>query len=197
MSQMVEVQGSGLEPYIDGLGELRIAVFREYPYLYDGSLDYERDYLRSYSQCPQSFVALVLDDGKVVGASTCIPMIHGDPEFQAPFIAAGHDLTRICYFGESMLLPSLRGRGLGKEFFARREAYAHRIAAKVTTFCAVDRPTDHHRRPQGYRPLDTFWHSQGYAQQPGLQATFHWKDLDDSDDTPKPMTFWTKGDLGP
>ena len=41
------VHGPELEPFIDGLGRLRIAVFREYPYLYDGSLDYEREYLKA------------------------------------------------------------------------------------------------------------------------------------------------------
>ena len=36
-----EVSGEALVPWLDGIGKLRIAVFREYPYLYDGSLAYE------------------------------------------------------------------------------------------------------------------------------------------------------------
>ena len=34
---------------VPDLARLRIGVFREFPYLYDGSLDYERDYLADYA----------------------------------------------------------------------------------------------------------------------------------------------------
>ena len=43
-----ELSGPALEPWLDALGALRIRVFREYPYLYDGTLEYEREYLRTY-----------------------------------------------------------------------------------------------------------------------------------------------------
>jgi GNAT superfamily N-acetyltransferase len=190
--QLIELNGSALEPYIDGLGALRIAVFRDFPYLYDGSLDYERDYLQCYVKCPRSMVALALDGGRVVGATTCMPMSDEGPEFQEAFIKAGYDLATICYFGESILLPEYRGRGLGKEFFRLREAHAQKLGAKLTTFCAVDRPADHPLRPAGYRPLDTFWQSQGYTKQPELRCTFVWKDIDEAAESPKQLTFWTK-----
>ena len=190
--QIIEVHGAELEPYIDGLGRLRISVFREYPYLYDGSLEYERDYLTSYLKSPRSFVALVLDQGQVVGATTCMPMADEGPEFQAAFVNAGYDLENICYFGESILLPEYRGQGLGKEFFQRREAHARSIAATITTFCAVDRPSEHPRRPAGYTPLDGLWTKQGYTKHPELQATFVWKEIDEAAESSKTLTFWLK-----
>ena len=52
MLRLQNFHGPELEPHLDALGTLRIAVFREYPYLYDGSLEYEREYLRSHDQCP-------------------------------------------------------------------------------------------------------------------------------------------------
>ena len=190
--QIIEVQGPALEPYIDGLGRLRIAVFREYPYLYDGSLEYEREYLTSYLKSPRSFVALVLDEGQVVGASTCVPMSDEGPEFQAAFVKAGYDIETICYFGESILLPEYRGQGLGTEFFLRREAHAQRLGSKLTTFCAVDRPAHHPLRPAGYHPLDGFWNKQGYTKHPELQATFVWKEIGEAAESPKTLTFWLK-----
>ncbi len=39
------VTGIAVEPWLDALAQLRIAVFRDYPYLYDGDLSYERRYL--------------------------------------------------------------------------------------------------------------------------------------------------------
>ena len=190
--KIIEVNGPELEPYIDGLGRLRITVFREYPYLYDGSLEYEREYLTSYLKSPRSLVALVLDQDQVVGATTCVPMADEGPEFQQAFINAGYDMQTICYFGESILLPEFRGRGLGKEFFQRREAHARKHAFQITTFCAVDRPGDHPRRPAGYTPLDGLWTKQGYTRHPELQATFVWKEIDEAVESPKTLTFWLK-----
>ncbi len=189
---ILELNGKALEPYLDGLGALRIAVFREYPYLYDGSLDYEREYLQCYVKCDRSMVALVIDDDQVVGATTCMPMVEEGPEFQEAFLKQGYDLSTICYFGESILLPQCRGRGLGKDFFVRREAHARKIGTSLTTFCAVDRPSDHPLRPAGYRPLDDFWKATGYTKHPELQASFTWKGIDEATESSKTLTFWTK-----
>ena len=35
------IQGPAIEPHIDDLARLRISVFRDFPYLYDGSHEYE------------------------------------------------------------------------------------------------------------------------------------------------------------
>ena len=186
-----ELSGPGLEPWLDALGALRIGVFREYPYLYDGTLEYEREYLRTYVNASGSLVVLVTDPtDTVVGATTCIPLRDEGPEFQQPFLEHGFDVKDVCYFGESILLPQLRGRGIGKEFFARREAHARKLGVRWTAFCAVDRPTDHPQRPAGYRPLDEFWIAQGYTKHPEMQATFLWKETGEAAESPKTLTFW-------
>lgn len=190
--EILNLHGPQLEPFIDGLGRLRIAVFREYPYLYDGTLDYEREYLKSYLNSPRSLVALVLDRGEVVGATTCVPMADEGPEFQEAFIKAGYDVEDICYFGESILLPDYRGRGLGKEFFKRREAHAQTLGAEITTFCAVDRSHYHPLRPAEYVSLDGLWTKQGYVKHPELQATFEWKEVGETEESAKTLTFWLK-----
>lgn len=190
--EILSLHGAELAPYLDGLGQLRISVFREYPYLYDGSLEYERDYLQTYLHTPRSLVVLVLDTGRVVGATTCIPLADEGAEFQQPFLQAGYDLSQVCYFGESILLPEYRGRGLGRVFFQRREAHAQALQLPVTAFCAVDRPATHPRRPADYEPLDAMWEKMGYQKLPQLQATFHWKEIDEAAESPKTLTFWLK-----
>jgi GNAT superfamily N-acetyltransferase len=187
------VAGEALKPYIPALGALRIAIFREYPYLYEGTLAYEESYLQVYLNCPRSLVGLAFADGELVGATTCLPMEDEGPEFQAPFIAHGYDLAKICYFGESILLPEFRGMGAGKAFMHIRESHARQLPGITwTTFCAVDRPAEHPLRPANYRPLDSFWTSQGYVKQPHLQTTFSWKEIGESAESPKSMTFWMK-----
>jgi GNAT superfamily N-acetyltransferase len=192
MLRLQNFHGPELEPHLDALGALRITVFREYPYLYDGSLEYERDYLRVYLRSKGSLVVLAFDDDRVVGATTCLPMLDEGPEFQAAFVKAGYDLSTICYFGESILLPQYRGQGIGKAFFTRREAHVQALGLKLSTFCAVDRPADHPLHPTGYRPLDDFWRSQGYTKRPELQAIFEWKEIGEEIESPKTLTFWTK-----
>jgi GNAT superfamily N-acetyltransferase len=188
-----ELHGPALNPWLDGLGRLRIDVFREYPYLYEGTLDYEREYLRTYVKSDHSLVVLVTDGrNEVVGATTCIPLRDEGPEFQEPFLKAGWKVDDVCYLGESILLPPLRGRGIGKEFFKRRETHAQNLGFKWTAFCAVDRPPGHPLRPDAYRPLDEFWRAQGYQKDSGLKAIFLWKEISEAAESPKSLTFWTK-----
>jgi len=187
------LQGAKLEPWLQALGELRIRVFRDYPYLYDGSQAYESDYLRRYMEARDALVVLVTDgDGKAVGATTCLPMAEEGAEFREPFEQAGHDPGELFYFGESVLLPEWRGRGIGKAFFDLREAHARSLGYRITTFCAVDRPEDHPSRPQDYRPLDGFWQSRGYEKQETLKARFPWKEIGQSEETEQSLTFWLK-----
>lgn len=190
--ELINFHGSELERRLDALGRLRIEVFREYPYLYDGSLEYEREYLKTYCRTDRSLVVLVFDGGEVVGATTCLPLADEGPEFQEAFLKAGYDLSGICYFGESILLPAYRGRGIGKEFFRRREEHARRLGLRIAAFCAVDRPPDHPRRPAGYEPLDAMWKKQGYTKHPELRATFVWKEIGEAAESPKTLTFWLK-----
>lgn len=192
MLRLGNFQGDEIEPYLDALGALRITVFRDFPYLYDGTLDYEREYLKVYMSCPRSLAVLAFHGDAVVGATTCIPMIDEAHEFQEPFLREGYDLSNICYFGESILLPQYRGRGLGKKFFQEREKHAQALNLGLTTFCAVDRPSNHPLRPASYQPLDEFWKSQGYVKQPHMQATFTWKEICEQEESPKTLTFWTK-----
>lgn len=186
------VTGGNVLPYLDAVAHLRIEVFREYPYLYDGSLHYEKEYLQTYAQAERSLFVLALKGDHVVGVSTAIPMVEGDAEFMKPFEDAGYNLEEILYFGESVLQKEYRGQGHGKAFFDEREAHAHRLGCTITTFCAVDRPSDHPLRPAGHRPLDGFWEKRGYTRHPELVAHYPWKDIDEDEETSKPLTFWIR-----
>ncbi|MCB1233093.1 MAG: GNAT family N-acetyltransferase [Verrucomicrobiae bacterium] len=186
-------RGPELEPHLDELGRLRITVFREFPYLYEGTLEYERPYLQTYLNTPRSLVVLAFDDDRMVGATTCLPMADECAAFKKPFLENGIAVEQVCYFGESILLPEYRGQGVGKQFFSLREAHADSLPdIRYTAFCAVDRPSDHPLRPDNYRPLDDFWNRQGYVKRPDLQCVFHWKEIDELTESPKTLTFWVR-----
>lgn len=191
--EIKQLHGKELEPWIDALGALRIAVFHEYPYLYDGTIEDERDYLKVYTRDPESLVVLVLnDEGVLVGATTCMPLTKEAPAFRKPFEEAGISVGEVLYFGESILLPEYRGKGLGKTFFDLREAHARKLGLKTTAFCAVDRADDHPAKPNDYRPLDGFWRARGYQKRPGMRAVFSWKENGATEETANTLTFWTR-----
>ena len=64
--------GAAIRPFIPDAARLRIAVFREWPYLYDGDAGYEREYLLTYSSHPDSLFVVAKSGHEVVGISTGI-----------------------------------------------------------------------------------------------------------------------------
>jgi len=53
--------GAALEARLDEVARLRIAVFRDWPYLYEGSMDYERSYLSTYRTSPGAILVGAFD----------------------------------------------------------------------------------------------------------------------------------------
>ncbi|WP_019593902.1 GNAT family N-acetyltransferase [Thioalkalivibrio sp. ALM2T] len=184
------VGGAGIVPYLEDVARLRIAVFREWPYLYDGSAEYEERYLQDYVDCPDSTLVLALEGDRVVGASTALPLAAAEAEFQAPFLEQGRDPAAYYYLAESVLEPDFRGQGAGHRFFDEREAAARRLGFAHATFCAVVRPDDHPRRPADYRPLDGFWKKRGYQRAEGRVGHFPWPDIGERQESLKPLQFW-------
>lgn len=192
-TEILRLSGPNLKPYVDQLGSLRIAVFKDFPYLYEGSLDYERKYLSTYLKTPDSHVTLIFAENELVGATTAILAKHEEDAFRKPFADAGYDPNQVCYFGESILLPNFRGLGLGKLFMADRLAFAMKFPEiGWAAFCAVNREPDHPLRPNPYRPLDTFWLEQGFKPIPGLTTSYAWRDIDQNHETTKTLQYWLK-----
>ena len=184
--------GNDILPALDDVARLRISVFRDFPYLYDGSLDYERDYLATFAKAEGAVIVAALDGTRIVGASTGCLLASEHEEFRRPFVTAGMDVARMFYCAESVLLPQYRGQGAGKRFFALRESHGRGLGCLKSTFCAVVRPADHPARPADYQPLDAFWRGLGYQQRDGFLTHFSWRDVGVSHDTAKPMQFWMK-----
>lgn len=191
--EIVKLRGPEAEAEFEAIARLRIEVFREYPYLYEGSLEYERHYLARYFRCPESVVFLVRSDGQIIGASTSLPLRYEDAAFQAPFHAAQIPVDQVFYFGESVLKKEKRGQGIGQRLMqARIDAGESAPGIRWLAFCAVVRAAEHPMRPPGYRGLDDFWKRNGFVPRPDLVTLFPWKDVGDTDETQHRMQFWTR-----
>lgn len=186
--------GAGILPVVDELAHLRIAVFRDWPYLYDGDAAYERRYLAAYAQSAASVCVVARNDqGETVGASTGLPLADDDDAFQRTFREHGLPVDQVFYFGESVLLAPWRGRGVGHAFFDAREAHVASLGRfRWTAFCSVRRAADDPRASEGHRTNDAFWRGRGYAPAAGMTCTLSWKERGADAPTPHVLDFWLR-----
>lgn len=192
---MIEVRvlaGDDIATYLDDIAALRLSVFRDWPYLYDGNMDYERQYVAGYRDHSGALLVAALHQGRLVGASTSTPMEDLTAEFAAPFTSRGIPRNEILWGPESALLPEWRGQGIGHRFFALREAHARSLGRSHVAFARVLRPDTHPSRPADARTNDNFWRREGYAPLDGVSVRFSWKDVGSADETEKPLQVWMK-----
>lgn len=186
-------RGEQAREYVRPLAQLRMEVFREYPYLYEGNYEYELKYLERYFRSPRSFMLMAFDGTEIVGATSALPLDDEDEDFQAQYKILGYRPSEIFYLGESVLLKDYRGQGLGREFMKQREKEAWRHKTfRYCSFCSVDRNSDDPRKPEGYRTLDHFWTTQGYKRIPEGLTYISWKEIGEEKETPKAMQIWIK-----
>ncbi len=180
------------EVTLAALAKLRMEVFYDWPYLYDGSLEYEREYLAQFIRQDQSVVIVARAGDQPVGMATASPLQSQSDDVREPLLRAGLKEGETFYFGESVLLPAWRGHGIGHAFFDHREKAAREAGGRVFTFCAVERPADHPLRPPYARELAPFWRNRGYAPLPGVTMDLAWKDRDTPGEVPHSMQFWAR-----
>lgn len=184
--------GSELTPYRDDLARLRMTVFREWPYLYEGTYEYEKNYLAAYLQNSDSLSYLVFDDDQLVGATTAIPGEASDEAFRGPL--EKHDLnpSDLLYLGESLLLPKYRGLGMGHRYFDIREEHARKLGLKKTYFCSVIREHNHPLKPKNARELTPFWKQRGYLPLEDAVVYYQWLDRGQKKEDKKGLQVWLR-----
>lgn len=186
------MRGNEIGKWLDDFAALRIRVFAEFPYLYDGDFAYERRYLSVYRESAEAIIVGAWDGDRLVGASTGTPMEDHADDFSGGWPETEYPVENVFYCAESVLLPEYRGQGIGGQFFEHREAHARALGRKWAAFCAVIRPEDHPMRPRGYVPHDGFWTRRGYRKLPGAIANFTWKDHGEAAESEKRLQFWIR-----
>ena len=184
--------GSTIADAVDDLATLRLEIFPEYPYLYQGKREDELTYLSSYAEAPDACVILACDGLTVIGAATGMPLIHEDAQIRDAFAGATFPLTEVYYVGELLFRPDYRNSGLGKKLLDRFEIHIRTLGRYRTLTCAtVERPDDHPLRPRDYTPITRFLARTGFARLPGVTTHFVWRETDGVK-RDHPMQFWSK-----
>jgi GNAT superfamily N-acetyltransferase len=192
MIRLVTLTGPAMVERLPDLARLRASVFRDWPYLYDAKPGVEDADMAAIASWDGAALILALKGDVAVGCATVYRLHTETANIQAPFLAAGEDLRRWCYFGESVLEPQYRGQGLGVGFFEAREAHAMSFPeVERATFCSVERPAAHPLRPAGAGDLHAFWNKRGY-QPTDLVCTMQWKQIDTEGKVENRLRFWAK-----
>ncbi len=180
------------QEYKNALAKLRIEVFRDYPYLYQGSIAYEEKYLDTFSQSEESIIVVAFDGSEVIGVSTGIPLKCEPDEVKQPWLDGAGDISNIFYFSESVLKKNYRGQGIGVKFFEAREQWAKQLNYEIATFCGVVRADNHPDKPADYIALDNFWTKRGYQKKEGFVCKMSWQEIHETTESEKELQFWYK-----
>ncbi|MCL5780740.1 MAG: GNAT family N-acetyltransferase [Firmicutes bacterium] len=197
MLEILFLKGKEAEQHVNELAMLRIKYFREYPYLYDGNLEYERLYLGSYINNEKAILVLAKDCDKIIGLSTAIPLVSDYHILEGAadiFSNSGLKPDEFYYFGEIIILPEYRGRGIASLIFKQQEEYARSLGYKGVCFLVVIREGDHPLKPKDYEEPDAKWMHMGY-EKTNTYTYFEWPTIQPSRETENvnnKMVYWIK-----
>jgi len=184
--------GSAVETCLEELASLRLNIFREYPYLYDGHREDELKYLRLYVDTPDAFVISVNESGEMIGAATGIPLRHEHASMVNPFADTSYPIDELFYVGEVLFYPSYRDRGLGMRLLGRIYEYVRNLGNYRYLTCATVVKQDNHPVcPESYIQIDRFLERTGFVMLPDVTTSFAWKEIDGIN-CEHPMQFWVK-----
>ena len=183
---------SNIESCLEPLAALRLEIFREYPYLYEGLREDELCYLKSYVAAPDACVILSQESGTIEGAVTGMPLIHEDAQMLSAFTENSLDVEGFYYVGELLLYQAFRNRGLGSKLLGQMEAHIRSLGKYCKLTCAtLERPDDNPARPLESTPITRFLAHSCFVMLPGVTTQFPWRETDGVK-REHLMQFWVK-----
>ena len=177
------------------LAEWRVKYFREFPYLYEGNLEYENEYTSIYISDDHSGFFVAEDAEEMVGIISGVPL-------QNPFMTeaatifkdTGLDPSAFYYIGEIMVHSGYRGQGIARKLMQHQEQFALDKGYTGSCFMAVERADDDPLRPEHYRNPAWIWQEAGY-QKTDIKSDFEYPTIQPNGEiqtVPNTMVFWVK-----
>lgn len=166
MYKITVLLGLQLLSIINTISDWRIKEFKEYPYLYEGNLEYEKDYSNAYVKTDKSSAAVAYDNDTVVGFLTGIPLIEDKetfPDTEREFVKYGFDPKTFYYFGEIIVDPQYRHKGIASKLFTILEnKVSQELGYKNVCFITIEHPENHPLKPTDYQDSSVIWQHLGY-----------------------------------
>lgn len=192
--------GKQIIPVIPEVAKLRIKMFREFPYLYEGGIkykEYEEKYLTSFIETSHALLVTLKDGNTIGGVATALPFISAGEHFVEvlqKFREQGLNPKDYFYIGDVIVLPEYQGQRFSVISVEKIENLARQWGYKHACLMTVMRDKNDPRRPKNYKDTDGIWAHLGYEKidiimnsvYPTIQANGNVKEV------PNPMRFWVK-----
>lgn len=170
------------EQEITQLAHMRATYFKEYPYLYDGSLDYEENYLGEYKEkAIDGYLVQAFHEknsekklvGILTGCGFCsdIEIVRdGAKLFEEKNISTQDRY----YLGEAIIIPEYQHKKILPRMLYKLGQKVIQLQ-KYTSLCflTVIREENDARKPEGYKSTDQLWGKLG-CYKADVTCSFEW-----------------------
>lgn len=190
------INGEELPSFVDLLMEWRLSYFREFPYLYEGSREYEERYLSGFVSHHESILVVARED-KVCGLLSALPLLSEfeiAAEVDSLCAALNVPASEVFYIGEVVVDKECRGTGVARRLIAEAERHAVSHSYRACCLLSVVREEDHPLRPQNYRSSDDVWRKLGYVRS-SVITQFEWPTIQSDGkvrNMSNDMRYWVK-----
>lgn len=185
------VFGKEILNYIPNISKIRLVGFEERPYLYNGNMEKEEEYVSGYSSTDQSALFLAYNTNKIVGFLIASPLADycelASTNIQEIFNAHNIPLKDFYYCGEIIVLPQHRNIGVAQKIFAEVEKVAKQLGRKY--LCLMTIKSEHQT------PDNIGFAKFGFDVKKSVKVIYKWPMLDESGkltNAEHKMSFWTK-----
>ncbi|QLH36622.1 MAG: hypothetical protein HWD61_11200 [Parachlamydiaceae bacterium] len=187
-------EGKEILPYVKEITELCLIIYKEYPFLYEGTEAEYLPFIEYYAQSDQSIACIVFDHARPVGVAIGMPLHLMREKYQTPFsnLCPNEILSEFFYLGEFLLLHEYRGQNLGKQMYLEFERLIQNKDQKNICFCSIDETLTFTPPPLNYHPLEEFWCHLGYQKCKEMTFSIDWRNISESQDSSHPMIYWIK-----
>lgn len=188
------IKGKDIQRYFEPFTQLRMAFYRDYPYLYAGNKEFERKYFSMFTTHEDSRLIVAKEEDKIVGAILGAPLKATAEEVQRPYKEQGKSIDTIYYLGDILVQKDHRDQGIGSALYEEFES----IIRSMKKYQEIDlyeiaRSDEHPRKPKDYKPIEDFWKKRGYTQASDLKAEFAWKEIGEKQESsPHSMAVYLK-----
>lgn len=172
----VELFVKDLAPYLPFIAEQRINAYREYPYLYNGKMEEEINYLSWFSQLKHTSIVIAFYNDEPVGFITGTALSAFDEHFKGSvnlFKNANLPYDTYYYLSDAIVLPEHRNKLLVTQMAQLMEEHADILGYTATCF-VCEHHESHPLKPQNYKELDELFKKNGYSKT-DMVITYHWQ----------------------
>lgn len=166
---------------LSDISALRITVFRDFPFLYDSTVEEDFKFIKQYEN--QGIIITARDGKKVIGGATGLPLKNADSVLQKAVAAVESDWQTYFYHGELMVDKAYRRKGIGRQLWKRFIQEIPKEYSKLC-LCTVVRDKPHY--------LESFWREEGFKERHDIECTYSWKEIGSELEVSHTMRFWTK-----